>query len=56
MKISHDKKTEKPVMDRLRDIRDDISLEIQDLNSEQLKEYLKKKEILHPTSPWRRKG
>ncbi len=33
---------------KIRDIRDKISLEIQDMNTDELKKYFKKKAPLHP--------
>jgi uncharacterized protein YllA (UPF0747 family) len=56
MKTKKDNKKEKTLIDQLRDIRDKVSLEIENMNSEQLKAYLKKKELLHPTSPWQKQG
>lgn len=41
-------KKEKSVIQQLRDIRDNISLEIQNMSFEQLTEYLKNKKSLHP--------
>lgn len=43
---------EKSLIDEMRQIRDKINLEIKDLSVEQLKEYWKKKETLHPKSVW----
>ena len=45
-------KSEKSPIDQLRAIRDKVSLDIKDLNSEQLKDYLNKKETLHPKAIW----
>jgi hypothetical protein len=49
-------KKEKTLTDELRQIRDKINLEIQDLSMEQLKEYWKTKETLHPTRVWQNGG
>jgi hypothetical protein len=46
------KAIEKSVLQQLRDIRDKLSLEIQDMSYEQLKEYLDKQKSLHPKSKW----
>lgn len=42
-------KTEKRMVDKLREIRDKISNDIKDLSFEQLMEYLDRKKALHPT-------
>ena len=42
-------KTDKSLNDQLRDIRDKVSLEIQDMTLEQLKEYIESKKTLCPT-------
>ena len=39
----------------LREIRDKISLDIKDLTTEQMKEYLSKQNTLHPTV-WQKEG
>ena len=41
-------KTEKRMVDKLRDIRDKISNDIKDLSFEQLTEYLDSKSAVHP--------
>jgi hypothetical protein len=46
-------KTTKTLIAELREIRDKLSLEIQDMTLDQIKEYLKKKKTLHPTRAWR---
>lgn len=43
---------EKSFVDELRQIRDGINLEIEYLSLEQLKQYWKTKETLHPTAVW----
>jgi hypothetical protein len=48
-------KKEKTNIELLREIRDKISLEIQDMDYEQLKKYLESKKTLHPTSMWNKK-
>jgi len=42
-------KTEKRMVDKLREIRDKISDDIKDLSFEQLMKYLDSKKVLHPT-------
>lgn len=42
-------KTEKGMVNKLREIRDKISNDIKDLSFEQLMEYLDNKKALHPT-------
>lgn len=39
-------------LQELRDIRDRIGVEIQDLKYEELKKYIEEKAILHPKSVW----
>ena len=51
-----DKKEEKTLVEELREIRDKISLDIQDLTAEQMKEYFSKQKTLRPTSLWRKMG
>lgn len=41
-------KTEKTVIDELREIRDKISDDLKDLSFEELMEYLEKRKALHP--------
>jgi len=48
MKTKEKKKTEKTLLEQLREIRDDLSLEMKDMTLEQIKEYLKNKETMHP--------
>ena len=52
MKIKNENKTDKNLIDQLREIRDKVSLEIKDMTLEQIKDYLKKKKTLHPSSVW----
>lgn len=42
-------KTEKRMVDKLREIRDKISNDIKDLSFEELMKYLNNKKALHPT-------
>jgi hypothetical protein len=51
-------KTEKSTIEQLREIRDKISAETQNMTFEQLKEYVEErlKETLHPTAVWRKRG
>jgi hypothetical protein len=53
MKIKDREKGEKTLLEQLREIRDKMSLEMKDMTFEQIKEYLKKKETLHPRTFWR---
>lgn len=46
----------KSIMVELREIRDKISLETQDMTYEQLREYLDKEKSLFPNAPWGKKG
>ncbi len=49
MKTKEINKTEeKTLIEQLREIRDKISLDIKDLTTEQMKEYLSKQNTLHP--------
>jgi hypothetical protein len=52
MKTKIKNKTDKTLIEQLREIRDKISLEIKDMTFEELKDYLKKKKTLHPTTVW----
>ena len=52
MKINEKSKTEKTTIQELREIRDRISLEIQDMTAEQLKEYFNKQKTLHSSKEW----
>ena len=45
-------KTDKTLIEDLREIRDKISLDIKDMTLDQIKSYLKGKETLHPTQIW----
>jgi hypothetical protein len=45
-------KKEISVLQQLRDIRDKLSAEIQNMSYEQLKEYFEKQKTLHPPSVW----
>ena len=47
------KTSQKSANEQLRAIRDKISLDIQDMNFEQLKKYVEKRLILHP-SAWKK--
>ena len=51
MKTKEIKKT-KSTVEKLRDIRDKISLDIQDMTFEELKKYLDDRLTLHPKSVW----
>ena len=52
MKTKDKIKTDKNLIDELREIRDKLSFEMKDMTSEQIKDYLKKKETLHQTAVW----
>jgi len=43
---------EKSLIHQLRDMRDNVSVEIHDMKPEQLKQYLATKQTLHPTAIW----
>jgi RNase adaptor protein for sRNA GlmZ degradation len=45
---------EKTVMQQLREIRDKIGVETQDMSFDQLKKYIEERLILHPKSVWKR--
>ncbi len=53
MKTKVKRKTEKTLMEQLREIRDELSLEMKDMTLEQIKEYLKNKKTLHSDKVWR---
>ncbi len=55
MKAKKEKK-EKSAIQELREIRDNIGLEIKDMTYEQLKKYIEEKLALHPTSVWQKAG
>jgi|WetSurMetagenome_2_1015567.scaffolds.fasta_scaffold649218_2 hypothetical protein len=48
MKTKDEVITEQTILEQLREIRDKLSLEMKDMTLEQIKEFLKKKETLHP--------
>ena len=52
MKTKDKIKSEKSIIDQLREIRDNISHDIKDMTSEELKDYLNKKETLHQNVVW----
>jgi hypothetical protein len=52
MKTKDKTKTEKTLIDELREIRDKLSLEMKDMTLEQMKAYLQKKETMHPKTVW----
>lgn len=56
MKTKSENRTDKTLIEQLREIRDKVSLEIKDMTSDQLKDYLKKKETLHPIVHWHQEG
>jgi hypothetical protein len=51
MKTEKEKK-EKSTIEELREIRDKISIEIQDMSFEELQKYIEKKLTLHPKNKW----
>lgn len=56
MKTKNENKINKTLIEELRDIRDKINDEIKEMSLDQLKNYLKKKETLHPTSAWQKQS
>jgi hypothetical protein len=50
------KTKEKSHIEKLRDIRDKINAEIQDLTHKQLMQYLDKQQTLHPKAMWQKHG
>lgn len=52
MKTKNIVSAEKTFVQQMIEIRDKISLEIKDLNPEQLKDYLQSKKTLHPANVW----
>lgn len=53
MKTKEIKKTEeKTLVEKLREIRDNISFDIKDLTKEQMKVYFSKQKTLHSESLW----
>ena len=52
MKTKDKIKSEKSIIDQLREIRDNVSHDIKDMTSEELKDYLNKKETLHQNVLW----
>jgi len=48
-------KKEKSVNEQLRDIRDEISADIKNMDHKQLRKYLKAKKSLFPESVWEKK-
>jgi len=51
-------KTGKSTIEQLREIRDKISAETQNMTFEQLKKYVEERltETLHPTAVWQKRG
>ncbi len=49
-------KKEKSAIEQLREIRDKISLDIQDMTFDQLKKYVEERLTLHPTSAWQKRA
>ena len=47
-------KTDKTLIEELKEIRDKMSVDMKDMRLEQIKNYLKKKETLHPKQFWRK--
>ena len=52
MKINEKSQTENTTFQELREIRVRISIEIQDMTAEQLKEYFSKQKTLHSSKEW----
>ena len=53
MKNNIKAKSNNSLMSQLRVIRDKISLEIKDMNKEEIKNYFKRKKSLFPESKWK---
>ena len=53
MKNNIKAKSNNSLMSQLRAIRDKISLEIKDMNKEEIKNYFKRKKSLFPESKWK---
>jgi len=51
-------KTGKSTVEQLRDIRDKVSAETQNITFEQLQQYIEERltETLHPDAAWRKRG
>ena len=45
---------EKTIIEQLREIRDNINLDIKVMTPEQMKEYFNKQKTLHPTAIWQK--
>lgn len=56
MKTNEKTKAGKTFVEEMREIRDNINLEIKDLTPEQLKAYLEKQKTLHPSLMWEKQG
>ena len=54
MKTTDENKTNLTLIDELREIRNKMSLEMQDMTLAQIKDYLKEKETLHPPAVWQK--
>lgn len=52
MKTKNKIQTVKTFVEQMREIRDNLSLEIKDLTLEQLKDYLISKKTLHTSNVW----
>ncbi len=52
MKTKDEIKTDKTLIEELREIRDQLSFEMKDMTSEQIKDYLKEKKTLHSKAVW----
>ena len=53
MKTKDKIKSDKTVVEQLREIRDKLNIEVKDISVEQLMEYLSKQKTLHPTGIWK---
>lgn len=51
-----DGRQEKSAIEQLREIRDKISLDIQDMTFDQLKKYVEERLTLHPTRVWQKRA
>jgi hypothetical protein len=49
-------RSNKTLLEDLREIRDKLSLEMKDMTPDQIKDFLKTKKTLHPTAVWNKVG
>ncbi|MCK9411145.1 MAG: hypothetical protein M0Q53_02515 [Prolixibacteraceae bacterium] len=56
MKTKDKIRSNKTLLEDLREIRDNLSLEMKDMTLDQIKDFLKTKKTLHPTAVWNKVG